>query len=185
MLILIGVGIASLVGYKIFSWKYPKPVEVVADEFNLKTPVMLGTNIIFPAPKIYDQKGKENFKVYRFRCCIKPDKANLEGTLVEMNVPDEYAIEEFSIMTDPKTNEVKFVHLGSQYHCDKDPTFKCLCLVGLYLKNLDYRFMENLIELLSTYDLLDSYCDHHWSNEEFCKLNTKVVEKMVEIRRAA
>jgi hypothetical protein len=185
MLILIGVGILSLVGYQIFNWKYPKPVQSVADEFSLNTPVILGTNIISPDPKIYVQKGKETFKVYRFSCYINPDRASIAGKVVEMNVPDEYLIEEFSILTDPKTNEVKFVHLGNQYHSDKDPVSKCLCLVDLYLENLDYRFMERLMELLSTYDLFDSYCHDHWSNREFCKINTKVVDKMAKISEAA
>jgi hypothetical protein len=185
MLILIGVGVLSLVGYQIFNRIYPKPASPMADEFSLNTPVILGTNLISPDPKIYNQKGKENFKVYRFGCYIKPDRANLAGTVVEMNVPDEYLIEEFSILTDPKTNEVKFVHLSNYYHADKDPISKCLCLSDLYLENLDYRFMERIMEMLSTYELFDTYGTDHWNNRSFCTANDKVFVKMAEIEKAA
>lgn len=181
MLPLIGTGLLSLLVYGIFTWKFPKPEKVLTDKFCLNTLVINGTNIINPDPKTWVQSGKEQLRVYKFNCIIQPNKANLAGTEVDMKIPDEYTINQFSILTDPETNEVLYVHLGQQYHCDKDPISNCVCLSELYRENLDYRFMESLLELLSRYDLFDSYCQDHWDNDVFVKSNSKLTAKMQEI----
>lgn len=185
MLMLLGVGVASLVGYGIFSWKFPRPKTVLADEFFLNVPIIKDDNIIVPEPKTWVHKGKETLRVYKFGCQIKPNTANIAGVKIGMKVPDEYIINEFSILVNPETNEVMYVHLGSQYHCDKDPISNCLCLVELYREQMDREFLEKLLGLISNYDLLDAYRQDHWRNEKFVKSNGPTMKKLDQLVRAA
>jgi len=185
-MLILGVGILAVISYGIFSWKFPKPVKPVAERFGLNVPIIRDAeNMVMPDPKVWKQGGKENLVAYKFRCNIKPNKATIAGKTVGMKVPDEYTIDHFTILTDESSGEVMYVHLGSHYHCDKDPISNCMCLVDLYREQLDLEFMENLIDLLSNYDLLDSYCGDHWSNQSFCKLNDKAIIKMSLIVKSA
>jgi hypothetical protein len=179
MLIILGVSVVALVGWKVFDRIYPKPQARKVDDFK-PNPVFSGTNFISPNPKTWDHKsGAGRYRAYKFQCSISPNTAMVMGRDVEMKIPIDYKITEFTILASPKNNEVHYVHLGTtQYHCDLDPVSHCLCIQELYRETLDQEFLKKLMGMMLTYEILDSYRSDHWENEEFIKINQKIVEAL-------
>jgi hypothetical protein len=48
----------------------------------------------------------------------------------------------------------------------------------LYRETLDQEFLKKLMGMMLTYEILDSYRSDHWENEEFIKINQKIVEAL-------
>jgi hypothetical protein len=175
MIFVFGISVLSLVGYGVFNHLYPKPQSKKDVDFK-SNPVFSGANFISPNPKVWDHSTKKKkFRAYKFKCNINPNIAMIKSQSVEMLIPDEYSIKEFTLLVDPSNNEVHYVHLGtSQYHCDLDTVSHCLCIQDLYLEPLDQEFLKKLMGVMLTYDILDAYSQDHWENEKFVSMNTKL-----------
>ena len=181
MLMIIGTSVLSLVAWGIFNHKYPKPAEKRVEDFK-PNPVFSVPSFISPNPKVWDHKfGGKRYRAYKFKCSISPRIAMMGGQKVKMSVPEKYNIKEFTVLVDPVDGAVHYVHLGrNQYHCDLDQRSHCMCLQELYLETFDQVFLKALMELLLTYELLDSYSQDHWENEEFINMNKELITAIQE-----
>ncbi len=173
----IALGTAALVGYMIFDKVCPKPKKKTAPKFELAGMLNKGSSFISPNPHI-SKRG--NVDAYKFQCIITPHKAMMDdGSIVRMNVPEEYKIKRFMVGVHPSDGTVEWVYLGSiQYHCDKDPKSKCLALQDLYREELNVEFLENLIELLETYDQASPLRLDHWHNKAYEKMNPDLIKAL-------
>lgn len=168
------VGLCTLVGYILFSKKYPK--RPLADKFEMYNSITYGENYI-EIPRKY--RGRKSMTIYDFECSITPDRARLRDLSEhKLKVPKEYAITRFKIAVHPD-NTVECLDLGSrQYHSDKCPKSECFFLGGLKGQELTEQFVIDVLMLLMTYDLDNPMSRDHWENPEFNKSNKQILDLM-------
>jgi len=174
-MVLLGAGLATLVGYIIFERNFPK--RPIADKFELTTPLTKRDNYLKP-PTLGAEY--EDITEYNFKCKIRPSKAmTIDGQLHDMLVPDEFIIREFIIGVKTQDNSLQYVYLGKDtYHSDKCEKTQCFYLNNLMGAVLCEDLIGVLMTRLMTYELENSMSHEHWENDEFLKLNDKLINQL-------
>ena len=170
-------GLIAIAGYAVFSSRYPSPPP--EENYEMCEDLVYGQNHIAHNHKT--RKHRE-WVMHSFTCRIQPKKARMSDhqTFLPLWVPDEYIIRHFTVGVN-SDNTVEFVWLGDQYHCDNDPQSNCLALQHLYREEFNEEFMEDLMDLISVYDVETSMRHDHWDHEKFRQNNKKIVKATAEL----